>query len=216
MSSDSFVYARRMLGRVLIIITCITTLVSWYFISPQADAIASELYNWNVNIGTFTLFVGLFSVYAHYIRTVRNRGRYWTYCLFSMILIPVWVIMGQTVGLFSDFYLTAYYSTKITLHVAIIGQLMFFMMSGAYRTFRVKNFRTALFAGSTLVIVICNASWMTSAIPAADTFKAWLLDYVSTGGYRPMVITGGLGAIVLGARILLGLERGALTATEET
>jgi len=124
--------------------------------------------------------------------------------------------MGQTVGLFSDFYLTAYYSTKISLHVAIIGQLMFFMMSGAYRTFRVRNLRTALFAGTTLIIVICNAAWMTSAFPVADTFKAWLLDYVSTGGYRPMVITGGLGAIVLGVRILLGLERGALTATEET
>ena len=211
----SFSYIRRTLVRILLIIGCVTTLISWYFVSPQADVIATELYNWNVNIGTFTLFVGIFTIYSHYIKSVQARSKYWQYRLFGMILIPLWVIMGQTVGLFSDFYQTAYYSTKITLHVAIIGQLMFFMMSGAYRTFRIRSFRAAVFAFSTLVIVVCNASWMTSAFPVADKLKGWVLDYVSTGGYRPMMITGGLGAIVMGVRLMLGLERGALRATEE-
>ncbi|RKX41767.1 MAG: hypothetical protein DRP27_10350 [Thermotogae bacterium] len=214
MSSRILIYLRTYLCRVLIIFGCIATLVSWYFVSPQADKVATELYNWNMNIGTFSLFVGVITVYTRWLKGIWSRDEYWPYQLLGAIIIPVWVIMGVMSGIYSNLYQTAYYSTKITLHVAILGQLMFFMISGAYRTYRIKNFRTLLFAACTITIIACNASWLMTPFPVVDKISYWLLNNPSMAGYRAMMITGAIGGIVLGIRILLGLERGALRATE--
>lgn len=189
-------------------------LVSWYFVSPQANTVATELRNWNTNIGTFSLFVGVLTLFSRYIKDVWNREEYWPYKLLGLIIIPVWSIFGAMAGVFSDIYQTAYFNTAITLHVAILGQLMFFMISGAYRTYRIRNFRTMLFALCTIVIIACNASWLMTPFPIVDKISYWLLNNPSMAGYRAMMITGAFGSIAMGLRILLGLERGALRATE--
>jgi len=212
--SSSIIYVRTYLTRILLIIGCIATLTSWYFVSPHADIVANELYNWNVNIGTFSLFVGVVTLFSRYLKDISSRKEQWEYKFLGVVLIPIWVIMGQTAGVFSDLYQKAYFNTKITLHVAILGQLMFFMISGAYRTYRIRNFRTLLFASCTLIIVVCNASWLMTPFPIADKISYWLLNNPSMAGYRAMMITGAIGAVVMGIRILLGLERGALRATE--
>ncbi|MBA7683732.1 hypothetical protein ES703_92113 [subsurface metagenome] len=143
-----------------------------------------------------------------------NRGEYWQYKLLSAILIPAWIIMGRFAGVYSDLYQKAYFNTKITLHVAILGQLMFFMISGAYRLYRVRSLRSLIITSCTLVIIVCNASWLIVPFPVVDKISYWLLDNPAMAGYRALMITGAFGAIAMGIRILLGLEKGALRATE--
>ncbi len=211
---SAVVYIRLYLTRILILIGMLSVLISWYFVSPEADVIANELQIWNMNIATFTLFVGLLSVYSRYIRSIMNREKYWQYHLYAAILIVVWIIFGLKVGLYSDIYQKAYLCTKITLHIAILGQLVFFMISACYRLFRMRTLRTAIFACCTLLIAICNAPIVSATFPAADKIVFWFLNYPASAGSRALLITGGVGGVVLGIRILLGLEKGALRATE--
>ena len=212
--SSTVTYIRTYLSRILVIIGLLATLISWYFVSPEANAIANELTVWNMNIYTFTLFVGLITIFARYLNGVRTRAQYWPYQLYAMVLIIVWTAMGSVAGLYSDLYQTAYLSTKITLHIAILGQLVFFMVSAGYRVLRIRNFRTALFAACMVSIIVLNAPWLLGPFPAADKLSFWLLNNPAMAGQRALLLTGGVGGVILGIRLLLGLERGAMRATE--
>lgn len=213
--SATMTYVRTYLVRLLIIIGLVATLASYYFVSPQVDAVANELNIWNMNIMTFTLFVGIFTIFSRYIKSVMDRSKYWPYMLYGMVLIIVWIIFGTYTGIYSDIYQTAFLSTKITLHIAILGQLIFFMTSAAYRLFRIRTMRTAVFAICAMAIVACNAPWLLGPFPIVDKISFWLLNNPSMAGARALMITGGIGGVVLGIRLLLGLEKGALRATEE-
>lgn len=213
--SATLTYVRTYLVRALIIVGLISTLVSWYFVSPQVDAIANELNIWNMNIYTFTLFVGIITIFSRYIRGVQERNPQWPYMVYAMVLIVFWVIFGTYTGIYSDIYQTAFLSTKITLHIAILGQLIFFMTSAAYRLFRMRTLRTAFFAICAMSIVALNAPWLLGPFPVVDKISFWLLNNPSMAGSRALMLTGGIGGIVLGIRLLLGLEKGALRATEE-
>ncbi len=213
--STTITYVRTYLTRILLVVGLLATLISWYFSIPQVDSIANELNIWNMNIQTFTLFVGLITLSSRYIKSIMDRDKLWPYRLYAMILIVVWIIMGMRVGIYSELYQTAFLSTKITLHIAILGQLVFFVTSAGYRVLRIRNFRTALFSICFLVIVITNAPWMLGPFPVVDKISFWLLNNPAMAGGRALLLTGGIGGVVLGVRLLLGIEKGALRATEE-
>ena len=211
--SKTAIYIRTYLARITIIVAALAMLASYFLISPEANIAANELQVWNSNIVTFTLFVGLLTIYFRYGRSIMNRAPKWPFHLYCMALIAIWIVFGLNYGLNSDTYQTAYLSTKITLHIAILGQLIFFASSAMYRTFRIRSLRTAVFAMLAVTMIILNAPWLSAPYPIATTISFWLLDNPSMAGARAMVLCGGIGGIILGIRILLGLERGALRAT---
>jgi len=213
--SATLTYVRINLTRILLIVSAASALATWYFVSPEVDAIFNEINIWNINITTFTLFSGLITISLRYIRGIQQRSSdVWPFQAYALILIVAWVILGQSFGMYSDTYQTAFLSTKITLHIAILGQLIYFYVSGAYRTFRVKTLRTAALALSAVLIIICNAPWIQNTFSGVGEISYWLLNNPLTGGSRAVVITGAIGAIVLGLRTLLGLEKGAMRVTE--
>jgi hypothetical protein len=212
---SNMVYIKMYLTRILLVVGCLAALASWYFISPQVDSVYSAFSLWNRYISTFTLFIGIFSIGARYINNIRVRGPLWTYHAYAIVVIVLWIIMGEMTTIYSSFYQVAYVSTKVALHIASLGLMIFFMVSGGYRVLRVKNMRTAIFAISTGLICAFNAPWISYPFPTVGVIKEWLLNYPSMGGYRGLVFAGSIGAVILGIRILLGLEKGSLRITQE-
>jgi hypothetical protein len=213
--SQTLTYIRLNLARLLVIIGTLSALGTWYFSIPIVDDIFNTMNVWNVNIGIFTLFTGLFTIFIRYIRSIQKRDSdVWYFQAYALILIIVWVIFGFTSGMYSDIYQVAFLSTKLTLHIAILGQVIFYYVSGAYRTFRIKTLRTGVLALSAIIIVILNAPWMQNPFPVAQDLSFWLLDNPQMAASRAMVITGGIGTIVLGIRVVLGLEKGIQRITE--
>ncbi len=208
-------YVRLNLSRLLIIVGALAALGTWYFSVPMVDSVFKEVNAWQINISSFTLFTGLMTISMRYIRAIQRRDSdIWPFQAYALVLIIVWVLMGLTVGMYSDTYQTAYLSTKITLHIAILGQIIFYFTSGAYRTFRIRTLRTAALAISAVLIVALNAPWVQNPFPAASNFAMWLLNNPQMAASRTVVITGGIGSIVLGIRVILGLEKGAQRITE--
>lgn len=208
-------YIRLNLARILLMIGAISALGTWYFSISAVDTVFSQVNSWRMNIELFTLFTGLITIFLRYIRGVQRRNsEVWPFQAYAMILIVVWVIMGQSYGMYSDTYQTAFLSTKITLHIAILGQIIFFFISGAYRTFRIRSPRTAVLAISAVGIAVLNAPWVQNPIPAASSIAYWFLNNPQMAASRAVVITGGIGAIVTGIRVILGLEKGAQRITE--
>lgn len=213
--SATITYIRINLTKILLLVSALSALATWYFTSSEVAAVFNEINLWNINITTFTLFTGVLTISMRYIRNIRQRtSEVWPFQAYALVLIVAWVVMGQIYGMYSDTYQTAFLSTKITLHIAILGQLIYFYVSAAYRQFRMKSVRTAAFAGSALLLIICNAPFIQNTFPTANSISYWLLNNPTTGGARAVMISGAVGAVVLGARVLLGLEKGALRVTE--
>ncbi len=211
---ETLTYVRLNLARILLIVGAVSALATWYFSVPIVDTIFKELNTWRMNIELFTLFSGLITIYMRYIRGIRQKTDNWPFQAYAMVLIVVWIIMGQSVGMYSDTYQTAYLSTKITLHIAVLGQIIFFYVSGAYRTLRVRTLRTAVLGICAIGIVMLNAPWIQNPIPAASGIAYWVLNNPQMAGSRAVVITGGIGAVVTGIRVIMGLEKGTQRITE--
>lgn len=211
--SATSTYIRTYLTRIVVIVAVIATLAGYFFQSPQISSVSNELNIWRMLIISFTLFVGLISVFARYTRSIMNRSRNWMLHAYCLVVIVIWIILGNVIGMYSTLYQTLYLSTKITLHITIIGCLIFFSVSGMYRTFRIKSLRTAVFAFFTVFVVILNMPPLISAYPGLADLTYWLLDNPQMAGARAMVMCGGIGGVILGIRILLGIEKSAMRAT---
>lgn len=212
MSSTS-TYVRAYLTRIVVIVTAISTLAGYYIKNPQISAVANELNIWRMLIGSFTLFVGLITIFARYGRSIMDRSKNWMLHAYCLAVIVVWIILGNIIGMYSTLYQTLYLSTKITLHITIIGCLIFFSVSGMYRTFRIRSARTAVFAFFTVLVCVLNMPPLMTMFPALADITYWFLDNPQMAGARAMVMCGGIGGVILGLRILLGVEKGALRAT---
>ena len=204
---------RTKIVRILIVVTLISALGGYYFSSPALNSLNNELNLWNMNIMTFTLFIGLITISFSYGKSISQRSTNWQFKVYALILTAVWIVMGLYSGIYSDLYQTAFLSTKITLHIAILGQLIFFYLSAMYRTFRVKTSRTGILVICALAMVVLNSPITLSNWTLADRISYWLLNYPGMGGARAVVLASGVGGVVLTIRILLGLEKGALRAT---
>lgn len=215
--SATLTYIRLNLGRLLLLIGGISALATYYFAVPQVDAVFSEINLWSMNINTFMLFTGLITVVIRYLRGITRRdSEVWPFQLYALVLIVLWIIMGQMYGMYSNTYQTAFLSTKIALHIAIIGQIVFFICSAAYRTLRVHNSRTLVLTACALLMVIANAPWMAPYPIISQSLAYWLLDNPQMAASRAVIISSGVGAVIVGIRIFMGLEKGALRATEGT
>jgi hypothetical protein len=207
-------YVRTYLVRSIIIVTAVSGLLAYYLTSTDIVNQNLQQTNWNTAASTFTLFVGIITLGRRYIATIIKRGMYWPYMIYAVVLMPIWTVFGLYAGVYSDLYQTAFLSTKITLHIAILGQLCFFLISGMYRVLRMKSFRTTLYTCLTVLMVVCNASWMLAAFPQVNDLGYWLLNNPSMAMTRTLLISGAFGGVILSLRILMGLERGSLRATE--
>ena len=203
---------RTRITQIVIVITLLSAVAGYFFSNPELNALNTELNLWNMNIITFTLFIGLITIFFSYSKSVSQRTTNWPFRLYALVLIAVWIVMGLYSGLYSNMYQTAFLSTKIALHIAILGQLIFFYLSAMYRTFRVKTLRTGILVISALVLVLLNSPLVLSNWSAADQISYWLLNNPGMGGARAVVLASGIGGIILAIRILMGIEKSALRA----
>jgi len=213
-TSAAFTYVRTYLTRIIILVCALSGLAAWYLTPPEISGVATELQLWNTAAATWTLFVGIITLSRRYVVGIINRRTYWPYMTYAMILTPLWTIMGLYFSVYSNLYQTAYLSTKVTLHIAILGQLVYFLLSGSYRVLRMKSFRTVVYAFFALTMVVVNSSWMLALYPQVDKLGYWLLNNPAMAMQRTLTMSGAIGGIILSIRILMGLERGSLRATE--
>lgn len=200
------------LTRILVVVCILSVLISYFFVIPQMTAVSDELLRWQTNIGTFALFTGIITIALRFGRKVKNREEDWYFGLYTLIIIAIWVLFGTYFGAFSATYIKAYYSTKVALHAASIGLLIFFNLSAMYRVFRITRLRGAILPICAAILIAANSPWGQTLFPGISNVGMWLMDNLQMPGARSIVMVAAVGGIALGIRILLGLERGALRA----
>lgn len=141
----------------------------------------------------------------------------------SAILIAGMVSMAVA-GIFyenSMFYRSMFRDMLNSFDAAMFAILAFFITSAAYRAFRIRSAESTLLMVTALLVMLGQipiGQWLTSGLPRSgsylsllrlDNISNFLLRSVSSPAQRAIAFGLGLGALAIGLRIWLSLERGA-------
>jgi len=95
-------------------------------------------------------------------------------------------------------------------NATMFALLAFFVASAAFRAFRARNVEAALLLGSAIIVLLAQAPigrWLTTSLPHLSD---WILDILSNGSRRAIIMGAAVGAIATGLRVILGIERSHL------
>jgi hypothetical protein len=192
-----------------------------YFVEmgTAVEAIQDKIVRWSLVVGTGALLVGLTSLLLIHVPRVTRRRTYWGYSLVLIIVMFLMAILGLPfpelgLGLTGYWFKFLYDNVLVPLSSSLYGILAFYITSAAYRAFKARSLEAALLLISGTILVLRNAPLGTFLIPQIADLGDWLYNIPNMAINRAIMIGGGLGAMVLGIRVLLGYERGYLRGGE--
>jgi hypothetical protein len=108
------------------------------------------------------------------------------------------------------------------LTATMFAMLAFYVASAAFRAFRAKNIESILLLGTAFIILlvqIAAGAFLTDWIPQdrwysflrAEPLKAFITEVLQTAGMRAILIGIALGTAATSLRLILGIDRSALS-----
>lgn len=188
-----------------------------YFIEMGAgvEAIQSKFVSWSLVVGTGALLIGATSLLLIHIPRITHRRQYWEYSLLLVFLMFIMVLLGLPIpeiglGLRNYWFTFLYNNVLIPLSSSVYAILAFYITSAAYRAFKARSLEAGLLLLAGSILVFRNAPLGTFLIPASADLGDWIFNIPNMAVNRAIMIGGGLGAMILGIRTLMGYERGYL------
>ena len=192
-----------------------------YFVSmgPAVEAVQDKVVRWTLVVSTGALLIGLTSLLLIHVPRVTRRRTHWEYSLLLIAFMFLMTIIGLpfpelNLGLTGYWFRFFYNNTLVPLSSSLYAILAFYITSAAYRAFKARSLEAALLLISGTILVLRNAPLGTFLIPQIADLGDWIFNIPNMAVNRAIMIGGGLGAMVLGIRVLLGYERGYLRGGE--
>jgi hypothetical protein len=118
--------------------------------------------------------------------------------------------IGLTLGVNHETYLWIV-DWIITPIEAIMGAMVIFWIAqAAFRAFRIQSWEGALIAVCCFLVLLGNTPVVNYLSPEISAIANWLSIDINKSVARGLWLGIGLGSVVLGIRVILGLERGYL------
>lgn len=210
---------------------------SQFFVWKFDDAVVTMSNLWQI-LAAMLLSLGIISIFRVHVGRIRRMERDWFYSVVLLMAFFVMVIYGwlnwridqgvankvltkeaaqemMNVKMF-DFLFDG---LLVNLDAAMFSLIAFFILSAAYRAFRVRNVEAGIMMGAAVVILmsfvplgLAITSWLNPDTFVGnfriDSVADWLLDTINTPALRAIDLGLGLGILAMAIRIMLGLERG--------
>ncbi|MEW5951342.1 MAG: hypothetical protein GX447_02185 [Elusimicrobia bacterium] len=200
----------------------IVSLASYYVPNKLSEDYLEVMNAWENIVSAFGFFLGLISLfYAHYMK-IKKKVDGWGYSLFvyiGFLLMVVPAIISKGTQLNPDASLTwlgwAFRYLYNPLSATMFSILAFYIISTAYRSFRIKSLQAfVLFAAAFVLILgripVGQMIWDSilgfTKVTAGEAID-WIIGVPSTAGKRGIMIGVAIGAVVTSLKIIFGIER---------
>jgi hypothetical protein len=227
---------KRTVPLVIVFVTAALIVVAFFIPHRPFGDLESRFLNWYTIVAGFTMLLGLDSLTRHHVIRVWRRSPGWPYSLLLLLSL----VSTVTLGLYSWFkfqspfalqapFMWLYTYMIIPLQSTMFASLAFFIVSAAYRAFRVRNFAATLLLFAACLVMIGNVPlgsdvWhgisrlLHALVPTLDpaafaklegfaAVKDWLMAIPQAAASRGIGIGLALGGIAMSLRIILGIER---------
>jgi hypothetical protein len=176
---------------------------------PQLEGWLDVMLNWAVILASFAALVALATLLlAHTRKIIKVRHGF----IYSLILVGAFLasfVGGMTAGVENPSYLRWIVAIEQPAEASLLGLAALVMAAAALRLFQQRGWSvlTVSFGISALVFLVLGLGWLQALqIPQLDIVIGYL-EALPLVGMRGLLIGMGLGAMLLGLRIVLGLER---------
>ncbi|HHX27932.1 MAG: hypothetical protein ACOX5Q_10585 [Bacillota bacterium] len=191
-------------------ITGLLVLFASYFKAPVLQSVSNELLQWRVIVAAFALLLGIANISRIHVNRVSRKDQNTPYSLMLLIVMYGALILGLGYGAQSPQYKFIWDNVYSSLNATWYSTTAFYMMSSAWRGFRVRSVQAGVLMVAAIVVMLSKVGigeLVWSQIPAIGN---WIVEIPNTAGMRGILVGSCLGAVGVSLRIMLGLERGHL------
>lgn len=202
---------KRTLPAALAIAIGVFVLAAMFTTNPLLDAIGLYFINSAVIVAAFALFLGLFNVLRVHARKIRERQ---PKSLYSFVLIAAMLIVlavglptlpDRPSGPTQPVIQWIFQNVQAPIQASLSALLVFFIVTAAYRLFRVRNLESLVMLFVALLVLVGQVT--VGLLPVLPDLRDWILNVPAMAGVRGIVLGVSLGALLTGVRLLLGVER---------
>lgn len=169
-----------------------------------------EIQNWTLIIAAFALGLAAVNLMRIHLANIRMRKPGWYNSVALIVTLVVMSAIGISQGTNSALYRYWYTGFLVPVDATIFSLLAFYITSAAYRAFRARNVDATILLVTAFVVMLGRAPIGELIWKRIPDITKWLMDYPNMAGQRGIIIGAAIGALSLGLRILVGLERSYL------
>lgn len=214
---------KRLIATIIAGVAGLIVLVDFAGAIPNVDPVARLIIDWAAVLGALALIVGLLNVTIGHIARVVKRQPDWYYSLVLLIAMLLVIITGTLIGFWNDGgelkmviapnslveqpirdIFRAFYEP---LAGAFLALLAFFSLSAALRAVHRRTVDALVILIVATIVLALSALPQAGDVPAIGTTVGWVRDYIALAGARGLIIGAAIGAVVAGARVLLGFDQ---------
>lgn len=198
---------RRTIPLIITFLVGMLMIGQWFLKVEIISEVATSIQQWGIILAAFAMGLGSVNIIIRNVRRIRRRdGTDWLYAIWLLGIFFLFSIVGIGFGSDSPQYRYIFNTILQPLSGTMYPATLFFLASAIYRTFRARSSEALIFVIVGAIILLANAPIMAVILPFIVPIKAWIMDIEVTAAFRAILLGIGLGTIVLGFRVLFGLE----------
>lgn len=201
---------RRQLPVYLGFIAGLLVILSRYFAISGMVEIRNTLDNWSMVSGSAAFLLGIINLTLVHKSNIQRRRENWGASLVLLLSMFGYFLYGLFTNPKDALFVSIFNATISPLGSAMFSLLAFYMLSAAYRAFRMRNLETTILLVAGLIGILGNAPIGAAISHWIPDARNWMTTVLNTAAMRAVTIGTALGAYAAMVRILLGIERSYL------
>lgn len=197
---------KRVILSVIAVAAALIVLLDFFIDHPVVNRAGAILADGAIVLAAFAMILGLFNLLSVHAERIRKRDSSWAYSAVLVLGLLMVLLFGFN-GPESAPVKWVFRYIYSPLQATIFSLLAFFVVSAAYRAFRIRNWETALFVIAGLIVLLGQVPVGGLIWDKLPALKDWLLAVPVTAGARGIILGVALGTIIAGLRILLLMDR---------
>jgi hypothetical protein len=198
----------RIISTVVAMSVGLLVLADFFINSDPIEALGLYLIRTASIVAAFTLILGMVNVLTVHLSKIHSRDQGWMYS--GVLLGALFFTLGTgflTGGPGSIQMQQIFEAVLFPLEATLFSLLAFFVVTAAYRAFRIKSLETGLFVIFGIIVLLGQVPIGVRLWEQLPVIKDWVLEVPALAGARGILLGAALGTAATGLRVLLGIDR---------
>jgi len=199
---------KKIVSIVIAISTGILVIAALIF-RPQFNPLLTLILRWGITIGSMAALVGIAVLIKTHFQRIAVGKRGFFFSLIVLFGFSVSFLGGMLLGVDNPAYQLWISSIQLPLEISFLGLLTLILTTTGFRLYRLKGWTplSISFGISAVVFLIIAMGYLQGlGNPTLDRVIEFIQRLPIAGG-RGILIGMALGALVVGIRVLIGVER---------
>jgi len=164
-------------------------------------------------MGTVALFMGIWNMTRIHSSIIKKKRMHWMFSAWLLVVMYAYMLLGLTQGNKSETYRWFYDALIVPINATMYATVAFYIVSGAYRAFRVKSIEAAVMMVCAIWVMLANVPvgdfiWSPSGwLGGMSGVSNWIVNVPNSAASRAIGVGSFFGAFATYLRVFLGIER---------